>query len=257
MLEVFDQIFLNQKFAHAYGFIGPEGVGKKTFAIEVASRHFKQPIIGLSSHPDFHLIDCQALDAESFREKLSLSTTKPFIEKNVIVIFDNFDQLSQTAQQSLLKRLEEPSASTLFFLVSEANLLPTIESRCVVFNFNRLSKLQIQEVVPEAKPSHLKFSQGSINKTISLVNDPEKLALLEKALHSIKVASNETDLWRVYFELSKSEDSQFILSSLVYAIKTDALNEPKYLPLLEKAFESLKVGTTNINPKFIYQNLII
>src|ERR1051326_2085116 len=128
-----------KNLSHAYLFKGPSGVGKRTLALELA----KQILAGenLSTHPDFQMLDAsgeivmeQALE---FLERLHL---KPFIGQKKVAVINHAQNLNTASSNALLKTLEEPSPSTIIILIAEGAVLPTIISRCQVFNFNAFTE---------------------------------------------------------------------------------------------------------------------
>lgn len=147
--------------AHAYLFCGPRGVGKTTCA-----RIFAKTINCL--HPtDGHdacneCESCQAfneqrsfniheLDAasnngvEDIRALIEQTRIPPQIGKYSVYIIDEVHMLSQGAFNALLKTLEEPPAYVIFILATteKHKVLPTILSRCQVYDFSRITVADI------------------------------------------------------------------------------------------------------------------
>jgi DNA polymerase-3 subunit delta' len=110
--------------AHAYLFSGPEGVGKKTAALDFARVWGAAPrLVGLLEDKHEILI---AQIHEVIREFNFAS-----LERRA-VIFDNAHRMSEEAMNAILKTLEEPPGQTIIILVSSVpqRLLGTIRSRC-------------------------------------------------------------------------------------------------------------------------------
>ena len=143
--------------AHAYLFCGPRGVGKTTCA-----RIFAKTINCLSPKENGDACDecesCKAfnesrslniyeLDAASNNSvddiRLLIDQTRipPQVGKYKVFIIDEVHMLSQAAFNAFLKTLEEPPHYVIFILATteKHKLLPTILSRCQIYDFNRMS----------------------------------------------------------------------------------------------------------------------
>ncbi len=144
------------KLAHAYLFCGPRGVGKTTCA-----RIFAKTINCQSPTADGEACNqcesCQAfneqrsyniheLDAasnnsvEDIRSLIEQVRIPPQIGKYKVYIIDEVHMLSQAAFNAFLKTLEEPPHHAIFILATteKHKILPTILSRCQIYDFNRI-----------------------------------------------------------------------------------------------------------------------
>ena len=145
------------KLAHAYLFCGPRGVGKTTCA-----RIFAKTINCLSPTADGEACNecesCKAfneqrsyniheLDAASnnsvddIRQLVEQVRIPPQIGKYKVYIIDEVHMLSTSAFNAFLKTLEEPPRHAIFILATteKHKILPTILSRCQIYDFNRIS----------------------------------------------------------------------------------------------------------------------
>ncbi len=145
-----------QHLAHAYLFCGPRGVGKTTCA-----RIFAKTINCLNPTADMEACgtceSCQSfaegrsysiheLDAasnnsvEDIRTLIEQVRIPPQIGKYSLYIIDEVHMLSSAAFNAFLKTLEEPPAHAIFILATteKHKILPTILSRCQIFDFNRI-----------------------------------------------------------------------------------------------------------------------
>ena len=143
--------------AHAYLFCGPRGVGKTTCA-----RIFAKTINCSNPHNGFDACNecesCKAfneqrsfniheLDAASnnsvddIRNLIDQVRIPPQIGKYSVYIIDEVHMLSAGAFNALLKTLEEPPSYAIFILATteKHKVLPTILSRCQVYDFNRIT----------------------------------------------------------------------------------------------------------------------
>ncbi len=139
------------QLAQAYLFLGPEGLGKKLLALELAQKTLE--VNQLETHPDFTFFSNGQSDiaVEEVRRLISELSTKPFFGKRKVVVIDNAQNLNASGSNALLKTLEEPGVSTVIILVADRKPLPTIVSRCQVFRFNPLSVAELAAFAKEKK----------------------------------------------------------------------------------------------------------
>lgn len=145
------------KLAHAYLFCGPRGVGKTTCA-----RIFAKAINCLTPTADGEACNqcesCKAfneqrsynifeLDAasnntvESIKALMDQTRIPPQVGRYKVFIIDEVHMLSTQAFNAFLKTLEEPPSYVVFILATteKHKLLPTIISRCQIYDFERMS----------------------------------------------------------------------------------------------------------------------
>ena len=174
----------NKHLAQAYLFCGPRGVGKTTCA-----RIFAKTINCSNLNENGEACDecesCQSfntlrsfniheLDAasnnkvEDIRSLNDQVRIPPQIGKYSIYIIDEVHMLSSSAFNAFLKTLEEPPAHAIFILATteKHKIIPTILSRCQIFDFNRI---KIEDIV-----ARLKY-----------VSNNEEIKAEEEALHVI------------------------------------------------------------------------
>ena len=146
-----------QKLAHAYLFCGPRGVGKTTCA-----RIFAKTINCMTPTADGEACNqCEScvafneqrsyniheLDAASnnsvddIRQLVEQVRIPPQIGKYKVYIIDEVHMLSASAFNAFLKTLEEPPRHAIFILATteKHKILPTILSRCQIYDFNHIS----------------------------------------------------------------------------------------------------------------------
>ena len=146
-----------QKLAHAYLFCGPRGVGKTSCA-----RIFAKTINCMTPTADGEACNqCEScvafneqrsyniheLDAASnnsvddIRQLVEQVRIPPQIGKYKVYIIDEVHMLSASAFNAFLKTLEEPPRHAIFILATteKHKILPTILSRCQIYDFNRIS----------------------------------------------------------------------------------------------------------------------
>ena len=167
----------NQQPAQAYLFMGPEGLGKKSLALEFAKMVLKAE--RLDNHPDFIFLAGEGNDipVEAVRRLISELSTKPFVASRKVVVVDNAHNLNTSSGNALLKTLEEPSPTTVIILVASQKPLPTIVSRCQVFRFNPFPKKNLEEFSKAKKlaasEKMIELSFGSPARLERLSKDPD------------------------------------------------------------------------------------
>lgn len=154
------------KLAHAYLFCGPRGVGKTTCA-----RIFARTINCLTPTPEgeacggcescrafeeqrsynIHELDAASNNSvEDIRSLIEQVRIPPQIGRYKVFIIDEVHMLSTAAFNAFLKTLEEPPAHAIFILATteKHKILPTILSRCQIYDFNRM---EVPDIVGHLK----------------------------------------------------------------------------------------------------------
>lgn len=158
VLKMLKNSIVKNRVAHAYLFEGIRGTGKKEIGLLITKALFCDSLIegykpcetcnnckriNSGNHPDVHVLEPDGLSIKKHQiQELQEEFTKRGVEssKKVYMII-HADKMSVSASNSLLKFLEEPSAQTVAFLITEQQqkILPTIHSRCQILTFNPLS----------------------------------------------------------------------------------------------------------------------
>ena len=170
------------KLAHAYLFCGPRGVGKTTSA-----RIFAKTINCLtpteSGEACDHCESCVAfnegrsyniheLDAASnnsvddIRELIDQVQIPPQVGRYKVFIIDEVHMLSQAAFNAFLKTLEEPPAHAIFILATteKHKILPTILSRCQIYDFNRMEVGDtVRHLQHVAEQEGIQYEEAALN----------------------------------------------------------------------------------------------
>ena len=154
---------LTGKLAHAYLFCGPRGVGKTTcariFAKSINCEHLTpegeacnqcESCIAFNEQRSYNIHELDAASNNSvddIRELIDQVRIPPQIGRYKVFIIDEVHMLSTAAFNAFLKTLEEPPRHAIFILATTERhkVLPTILSRCQIYDFTRIELNDIVE----------------------------------------------------------------------------------------------------------------
>ncbi len=151
---------------HSLLFDGPDGVGKRTCALDLAAALncltrtdgwacgacSACTRMARGAHPDVIVLapnDKGVIAVDMVRDVIASASYRPFEARRRVVVIDEADRMPPGAQNALLKTLEEPPPSSMIVLVTARPdaLLDTVRSRCPRFRFGPLSTADVAEVL--------------------------------------------------------------------------------------------------------------
>lgn len=220
----FIETIKNNTLSHSYLFVGQEGIGKKLFAKELAKMalclsnandskgavseqeaKITNNAIGndncsscvkfdSGNNPDFVLIepDGNSIKIAQIREMQENVYTKPIVSNKKVFVINDSDKMTEEAQNSLLKTLEEPPEYIIIILITanENKLLNTIKSRCLKISFNNLetsdliSYINTMQGMQVPSENLLKMCNGSIGKLMKVNENLEEYNAVESTTNN-------------------------------------------------------------------------
>jgi DNA polymerase-3 subunit gamma/tau len=241
--------------AHAYLFCGPRGVGKTSCARILAKTINCENITGdteacgtcetcksFSTNSSFNIFELDAASNNSVEDIRNLTDQVRFAPqsgKYKIYIIDEVHMLSTAAFNAFLKTLEEPPAYAIFILATteKHKILPTILSRCQIFDFKRITTHDIVDHLQQiAVSEHIQAdtaalhviaqkSEGCMRDALSMI---DRIASFTNAHLSYASTMEHLNLLDAdfYFQITDKLLSQDVSNTL---LSLDAI--------LEKGFE--------------------
>lgn len=277
------------KISQGYLFFGPESVGKSLCAQEFACQLVSEPDFepsGDKPHPfDVCIVRPEtetkrgvtkqkSISAEAMREALLFLGRFPALGNFRVVIVEEAHTLSPTAQNVLLKTLEEPNRTAVIILVTHeiGSILPTILSRVekVRFDYVPFDEIEagVRSVLPEEKEQHIAhffLSLGRPGMIIRALQDPQHFSEEREKLERLfrLSALTESERMKLAEELSKNIPEtirllQWWLPGLhTQALKnTDTHYTARFFGLLEKVEQTLiLLKTTQSNARLLLEKL--
>jgi len=234
--KILHRALKQKKLANSLLFAGHEGIGKKETALVVAKAlsclkksadaceecaHCRA--INNGNFPDVMLISPakDVLKIDQMRLLKDTAYLKPMTGRKRIFIILEAEKMNDEASNSLLKVLEEPPPFSHIILVTPNpfRIIPTIKSRCQIFQFSPIPKEEIQKALVA------KGFQPERAQILSLLVDGNlKLAL---SLEWEEVQSQRKKAWHLFLALHKREKAADLLKqfSAVRAVIKEELEE--------------------------------
>lgn len=243
---------------------GPRGIGKATLAYKIAKMVYGNVgdffIIDLEHNLDDHgnpKPDSKTISVKTVRNMIERMQMSSMSGQWRVVLIDAVDELTLTAENAILKLLEEPPQQTLFLLVTHqlSNVLPTVRSRARIEKMQPLSISELRELCArfmsdtEVSTEILKLSNGSFGKIANLKSSGGD-AVYEELLDMLQNPhSNASDMMSVATKIAESP--------ALYGIVLDAIayfNLADLYPMATNAVYDIK--RLNLKPDIVIFKII-
>ncbi len=260
VLESVATLLSANRFPHAIIIEGNNGTGRKTLAGYIAKAQVcESEASPCSSCRNCHLADAlthpdivrvapedkkKNISVDQIRELRKTAYHTAHTADCRIFVIEQADTMNASAQNSLLKVLEEPPSKVFFILISEnaENLLDTVVSRCVVLSVNSpdietgVKYLESKGYPADSVRLHLEREQGNIGRVLEILEGSEEGDTLDIAHDYLEILLNGSTLdaliCTVPLEKSRTETAKFI--SLLKTAITEKLKSSRDLPLTAK-----------------------
>lgn len=225
-----------KSLAHAYLFCGPRGVGKTTcariFAKTINCKNLSNSIEAcnecescksFNQNRSFNIHELDAASNNSvddIRNLIEQVRIPPQVSTYSVYIIDEIHMLSQAAFNAFLKTLEEPPKHAIFILATteKHKIIPTILSRCQIFDFNRI---KINDIV--------EYLEG-ISKKENVVSEAEALNTIAQ-----KVDGSMRDALSIFDQMVSFSDKKITYQSVIDNL--NILDYDYYFQLTESFLE--------------------
>lgn len=249
----------SNQLAQSFLFTGPRGVGKTTCARILAKLINQKEDDNPNNDYSFNIFELDAASNNSVDDMRSLIEQvriPPQVGKYKVYIIDEVHMLSAAAFNTFLKTLEEPPKYAIFILATTERhkIIPTILSRCQVFNFKRiqtadmkehLKKIAIKENVEADEDAlHLiaEKADGGLRDCLSLFDQMVSFCnghiTYQKALENLNILDKD-----IYFKITEAIIGQNISKTLLIfdEVITLGFDGQLFLSGLSEHFRNLMV----------------
>lgn len=261
------KIIQTQNIGHAYMFVGADGIGKSMIAREFAKAILCENPTDtfcnqcescniFENSPDFVFISDtdDVIKVGEIRELSENIILKPVKSNRRVFIINNADKMNESAQNALLKILEEPPAYATIILIlsNKEKILKTIQSRCLEVHFQALTLDEMKMYYKEQDINEelFQYARGSIGKLekIKDSNYIESVIELKKALSYQDLLEMNRALNKIKESKTIKENIQDILELLIIKLNSElSENYQKKIAQIEIIEECRKNLKRNAN----------
>ncbi|HEY8499455.1 MAG TPA: DNA polymerase III subunit delta' C-terminal domain-containing protein [Clostridia bacterium] len=240
------KILSDRKLGHAYAFSGPEGMGKRTFALEFAAeilcpfgrtngcgciscRTFAE-----GTNPDFYEVasDKSSIGIDVIRALQEHAANRPAYGNKKVYFIDGADTMTVQAQNCLLKTLEEPPEYVVIILsaVNYDALLPTIRSRTVNLRMEPYSEDEIREIIKPLQPKrkeeldfYIRFSRGIPGNAVRMLEEGSFRDLRLQIIKFLQKPDDFSQIEKTRRILTENKDELPAVIDIIMSVYRDCL----------------------------------
>lgn len=237
---------------------GDKGIGKSLCARRIACSILSCSEKELNIHPDFYLVEpindvIKIEQIHSLRSRCGMVTTQG--DKKVFII-DDADKMTCSAQNAILKVLEDGNKTNIIIFVTQHMLLSTIHSRCIMIRFNNPTTEQLIEhehlYGKEINQIAGTMADGRIGFYRQLISQSEYLDTIQEIISTFNTMNKKRELTKAFHVLKEKDKDSFIEKfEIVYVMS--------FMKLLKDIFTDLilvKYGKEPVFNFINYQNLL-
>ncbi|MEK9151008.1 MAG: AAA family ATPase [Patescibacteria group bacterium] len=287
--ERLKMLALQDRIAQSYLFVGPQGVGKSLCALEFAARladefdfepseHKPHPFDVRIVRPEEEMkrgvLKQKNISAETMRDALSFLGSFPAQGRFRVVIIEEAHKLSPTAQNVILKTLEEPNPTAVIILVTHevGSIVPTVLSRVERVRFGYVPAEDIEEGIDALFAKNAEhaiapffFALGRPGMAVRAAQDPQSFAEEKEKLGRLFRLSSLAlgERLKLAEELAKNvPETVRLLEWWLPGLHTQALKgsdaryTARFLGLLDEVEQTLiLLKTTQSNARLLLEKL--
>jgi len=285
-LNILQKSLEKNNISQAHFFYGTENVGKFTIALNFAQKliNAKEDIFVVkpeinparnASHSDAggegKKKDIKIEQVKDLQHWLSRTSLGGGFK---VAVIDDAQKLNKSAQNALLKILEEPNEKSLLILVAndEKKIFSTIISRCLKIGFGTVSESELKKNIPDNlknKEEIIFWSLGKPGILLNLINDERQLVFRKESLKEFKNIFSQNISEKFYLADNFSKNANLAIEKLnlwVIILRQSlmdnsfgfSIDSSRKIPLMEKLEESINLlKNTNSNPKLVLENLFL
>ena len=256
---------INKKLAQALLFTGPRGVGKTSCARIVAREINNFQIKDDNTYNIFELDAASNNGVEGIRNLIDQTRIPPQTGKYKVYIIDEVHMLSSGAFNAFLKTLEEPPRHCIFILATteKHKIIPTILSRCQIYNFKRISNSDIVSHLKNICNSEkIQYEENALlqiaNKSDGAMRDAlqvfDKVLGINKKITSAMVAENLNSVsFENFLEVIKHINDKDIaeLINLTNSILDQGISGDLFLSGLSSFYRDILVSKNELSHKLL------
>lgn len=287
--ECYKSLKLASKLTHAYLFYSLDSYLNKEIALTKANEILCENgnCCGICagcnqfknlSHPDLTVIEQDSIKVEDVSRLINILSTKPVYAKMRVFVLLNADVINETAQNKLLKSLEEPNNTTVFILTTTKlnKLLPTVMSRLNKIFVPNLSVADKKIISNELKRENINIEpiinkDFNLTESINLVTNTNYLDTINQIFELLINLNTTQDIPSLVSKLNVKDKALFL--TCLMEIFLDVLTPKKFdnekiLPLKQKFNDkaiikilphidtAYKYVNSNVNFTYVLDNLL-